>query len=82
MILRTTPADESHFAVVVSKKVSAKATHRNRLKRRVRAALREVAESLKTPAVVVVHTLPAAKEAELTDLQQELTVLAKQAKLL
>lgn len=61
------------FACVVSKKVARKAVDRNRIKRRVRAIMREV--TLSGPLVVIVYAKPGASHATMQDLREDIMAL-------
>ena len=60
---------ESRFGFVVSKKVSAKATERNRVKRRLRDAIFQKLDGLKKSWDVIVVALPASKNKEFLEIQ-------------
>lgn len=72
----------SRFGVVVGKRVDARATRRNRLKRQVRALARAEWPQVATGYLVVIYVQPAARLAETAALQHELQELLTKAKLL
>ena|SRR3989344_6741790 len=59
---------ESRFGFVVSKKVSAKATVRNKVRRRLRDAVAKVNETIKTPIDVAVVALPGIEKREFLEI--------------
>ncbi len=68
---------ESRFGFVVSKKVSTKATVRNKIKRRLRQAVASelLIRKTKTPVDVVVIALPAIKEKDFSEVKEKISKL-------
>ncbi len=64
---------QSRFAFVVSKKVSLKAVVRNKVRRRLRAAVSALAGQVKTPTDVIVIALAPIATKEFADISQALT---------
>ncbi len=71
----------ARFGVVVSKQIG-KAVHRNRIKRRLRAAIRRWLPDVKIGYDVVVVALPAAAEVTYQEIEAQLGELLSQAQLL
>ena len=80
--LRVAAADSCRIAIVAGKRVSAKATVRNRTKRRLRGLLRAHPEILQKPHLVAVYAKPGADRLEYGQLDEELTELLQKARLL
>ena len=59
---------ESRFGFIVSKKVSNKATIRNKIKRRLRSAVSRV--KLRNPSDVIIITLPGAENLEFSEIKK------------
>jgi ribonuclease P protein component len=57
-----TKQEHSRIGIIVSKKVSNKATERNIIKRRVRAAMKELLNKIKEPLDIVIIVHPQASE--------------------
>lgn len=70
------------FAVVVPNKLSKKATVRNKIKRRIREALRKLPIQTGYPADVVVSAFPSAKDMTFDEILAILHALARSARLL
>ena len=70
---------ESRFGFVVSKKVSTKATVRNLVKRRLRAAVAANLETLKSkkPSDVIIIALPSVKEKDFKSIKETVTTIIK-----
>ncbi|OHB18826.1 MAG: hypothetical protein A2854_03125 [Parcubacteria group bacterium RIFCSPHIGHO2_01_FULL_56_18] len=66
-------------ACVVSAKTAARATTRNGIKRRCRAALLPVMRDLKSPFVLVVIAKKSAAGASAADVREEISLLARKA---
>lgn len=61
---------EKRIGFVVSKKVSNKATTRNKVKRRLRAAVLKELGSIKKPADIIIIALPGAEKMEFPQIQK------------
>lgn len=72
-----TPYHQFHGAVVVGKKVSPKAVVRNRVRRRVYAALYEAYTQQALTGVYILLTKPAAKQLTAGEVRQEVGLLLK-----
>lgn len=79
--LRYSPSDRSKFAVAVSKKVAAKATDRNRLRRRVYAAVRDARKGLKKPVFAMLMPKKECLTCELSAIRNEISSLFNKASL-
>jgi ribonuclease P protein component len=77
--LRYSPAERAKFSVSVSKKVAAKATDRNRLRRRVYAAVREARQSLKKPVFAMLMPKKECLSCKLSVIRNELSSLFNKA---
>lgn len=75
LFLKTNNEDMSKAGVVVSNKVSKKATERNRIKRVVRSFLRDYIDQIETGWKVVVVAGPEAAGTDILDLRQDLADL-------
>lgn len=73
--------ENSRITVVVSNKVSKKATRRNRLKRQAREIIRLNLDNLNNSYDIIVTILPTALNKEYEDLEKELMTLFKKNKL-
>lgn len=71
------PAPVAKAGLIVSRKISLKATVRNKLKRRLRAALVEVLPNLSSQINLIVLPRKRATEATVVELKAELTRLLK-----
>ncbi len=69
------PSVGPKFAVVVSKKVSAKAVDRNKVKRRTRSASLKALTDLKKPVAVIFYAKREAKDAEFIELKRDIEAL-------
>ncbi|WP_308807211.1 ribonuclease P protein component [Actinomyces sp. 594] len=76
------PVQPARIGVVVSKKQVARATHRNRIKRRVRALLRERLDDLEPGARIVVRGLAGADGATSAELAADLDRLLTRSRAL
>lgn len=72
----------SRFAVVASNKVSKKAVARNRLRRRVKAWIRENLERIRTGKDIIIIAKPAAASASPEEVKKNLAKAFQRAKLL
>ena len=72
----------SRFGFIVSRKVAAKATQRNLIKRRIREVVKNLLPVLKTGQDVLIITKPAALMTQVGVLKDSLISTFKQAKLL
>lgn len=61
---------ESRFGFVISKKISQKATVRNKIKRRLREAVYREIKYVKQPVDVIIFTLPKVKEKKFLEIQK------------
>lgn len=61
---------ESRFGFIVSKKISNKASLRNRIKRRLRAAVLNKLKNIKTPTDVVIIALPGIIKKEFSHIEE------------
>lgn len=82
LTVRTLPAQITRFGCIVGKRVSQKATVRNRTKRRLRASIRTMLPSLKKSADIVVIAKPGADNMSTAELTEELSSLFRKAKLI
>lgn len=73
---------ESRFGFVVSKKISNKATVRNKVKRRLREAVSNVLKDIKKPKDLVVIALPGIEKKEFLEIQEVMSHSFKRLKLL
>lgn len=69
---------QSRFGFVVGKKVSKKATVRNKIKRRLRASIR--GEEIKKPADFIIIALPGAEKADFSTTRKTVLDLVKRYK--
>jgi ribonuclease P protein component len=67
---------------IVSKRISKKATDRNLIKRRLRAAYAELSQDIPPGSVLLFVARPACLEASYQELQTQLRVLLQRAKML
>ncbi len=65
-----TDAKASRFGFVVSKKVSTKATVRNKVRRRLQKAVQDILPKIKTTTDVIIVALPGIEKKEFTEIQQ------------
>ncbi|MDO8667985.1 MAG: ribonuclease P protein component [bacterium] len=72
----------NRFGIVISTKISKKATERNRLKRQIRQAIRELNEELRSGLDLVVMALPGFLNQEYKTVKGELEKIFKALKLL
>ncbi len=72
---------ESRFGFVVSKKVSSKATQRNKVKRRLRKAVADELKKIKSPVDAVIVVLPNIKAKEFSQIQEIVVGIFKKVKL-
>jgi ribonuclease P protein component len=72
-------SQSSQLAVVVSKKVSRHAVGRNRIKRRLRAVIREVLPDLEPGYWIIISARPSCADRSYPDLKVELQRLLKKA---
>ena len=68
---------ESRFGFVVSRKVSNKATIRNKIKRRLRKAILNKLKEVKKSVDLVIITLPGAEKREFSEIQEVVTKFLK-----
>ncbi len=61
---------ESRFGFVVSKKISLKATVRNKIKRRLRKAVAGIMQQVKNPVDMVIVTLPGIEKKEYLEIEK------------
>jgi|SRR3989344_588448 len=80
--LLKSPQRESRFGIVVSKKISGKATVRNSVKRRLSEAVFNQLEIIKKPSDVVLITLPGIEKKGFLELQQLVVDSFKKLKLI
>ena len=73
---------ESRFGFVVSKKISNKATVRNKVKRRLRDAVSGVLKGIKKPVDVIIIALSGIETREFSEIQETITNIFKKVKLL
>lgn len=73
-LLRVAPAEETHLAVSVSKKISKKALIRNKVKRRVYSTMRNFMPTLK-PCLYLIIAKPNAEKVKGEELENELRLL-------
>jgi ribonuclease P protein component len=83
LTVKVQPADDSRAGIIVSKKAAPLATDRNRIKRRLRAILREELEKLPVNQEIVVIAKAPARQADSAalsvDLQAALTRAQRKA---
>lgn len=77
-----TPLPSTQFAVVVSKKVSRHAVQRNRIRRRIKAAIYPLLSQIKSGYWVIITARESANQSPGLALQQEVVCLVSQAGLL
>lgn len=83
LTVRTRPtSDHSRFGFIVGMRVSRKATVRNLIKRRLRAAARELYGRISSASDIVVIAKPGADRLSYEELAGELTMLLRRAKVL
>jgi ribonuclease P protein component len=73
---------KSRFGFVVSKKVSAKATIRNKVKRRLRDAISNQLKHIAKPADVVIIALPGIEKKKFSEIQEAIMHSFKKLKLI
>ena len=73
--LSVAPGEHTKASVTVSKKVAAKASERNLIKRRARALLSPQVKELKASLVLMLHAKPAAKDASFDELKRDIRKL-------
>jgi ribonuclease P protein component len=73
--------DYCRFAIIVSNKISKKATERNKIKRRLKAVIKGELPKFKQNFNVIITVLPQLKELEFTDLSKALLNLLKKSKI-
>ena len=73
---------ESRFGFVVSKKVSNKATIRNKVKRRLRDATHALLKEVKKPTDVVVVSLPGIEKKDFLEIQKLISDSFKKLKII
>ncbi|OGG91940.1 ribonuclease P protein component [Candidatus Kaiserbacteria bacterium RIFCSPLOWO2_12_FULL_53_8] len=71
--------ERAKAAVVVPKKMAARAVDRNRIERRVREALRPLLARLQSPTVLVFHAKREAAEASFADTKKDIKTLLGRA---
>ncbi|MBU4479844.1 ribonuclease P protein component [Patescibacteria group bacterium] len=76
------PKEKSHFAVVVSKKISKKAVERNLIKRRIFAVLKENKDQIKTGFAVVFFVKKGTEKMSFEEYKKETINLLEKAKLI
>ena len=83
IVLRSIPLDDDRVlaTIVVSQKVARKATVRNRIKRRLRAALREHTTKLKTGYAFIIIARIGSDKADYQTLKKTLAQTLKRARL-
>ena len=81
LTVRAAAAEQARIGFVVGKRVSAKATVRNRTKRRLRGLVRARPELWELPALIGIYARPGAERTDSPELDQELTELLRKAKL-
>ena len=62
--------EKSRFGFVVSKKISLKATVRNKIKRRLRKAVAGIMQQVKNPVDMVIVTLPGIEKKEYLEIEK------------
>lgn len=80
-VLKKETADKPRFGFIVSKKVSNKASARNRVKRRLREAVRPFLPGLRQGLDAVIIAFPEAGERSFKEIKQEVASLLKRVKL-
>ena len=73
---------QSMFAVIVGKKISSRATDRNRIKRRVYVALKNISGSFHTPVEALVFPKKEISKLKTQTIESELVFLFKKAGLI
>ncbi len=79
-VLKKETTDEPRFGFIVSKKVSSKASARNKVKRRLREAVRPFLPDLKQGLDAVIIAFPEAGERSFEEIKQEVSNLLERAK--
>jgi ribonuclease P protein component len=84
LILKTVKnnLNKSRFAFIVSRKISKKATARNKIKRRLRAIIEKKLKTIKTGTDNLIMVLPFPEKKKFSDIQKALNNLIKKAKLI
>ncbi|MDP1625369.1 MAG: ribonuclease P protein component [bacterium] len=77
--MRFLPSEHTKVSVVVSKKVAPTAVGRNRIRRRVYAAVREVRNSLKKPAFIMIMPKKECLSCDIRSINDELKTLFNKA---
>ncbi len=80
--MQKTKNEHSRFGIVVSKKISTKATVRNKLKRRLRDSILKELPHIKKPFDVILITLPGLQKNEFTELEKLISLSFKKLKLI
>jgi len=73
---------KNRFGIIVSQKISKKATLRNKIKRRLRTLLKTILPKIKKGIDVVLVALPGLEKKDFLELKETLNKLFKKAKLL
>lgn len=79
--IRFSPAPLKKFSVSVSKKVAKRAVDRNRIRRRVYAALQSVKENIKKSVFVMIMPKKECRTIPMADIKNELTSVLKKTEL-
>lgn len=74
--------ENSRFGIIVSRKVANKATRRNKIKRRIREAIRKHLEEIKPGYDIIIFAQPSIIEKNFWEIQECLLKNLKKAKLL
>ncbi len=74
--------NKPRFGFVVSKKISNKATIRNKIKRRLRKAVADIIKDIKKPIDMVIITLPGIEKKEFLEIKEILSSAFKKLKLI
>lgn len=73
------PQQNSHFGIIVSQKISKKATVRNKIKRRIRAILLHKQKMIEKPIECVLIVFPGAEKKHFKEIDETISNLFKKA---
>ncbi len=75
-------ANQSRFGIIVSQKISKKATERNKIRRRIRAAIFKKLPGLEDNFDAVIIALPGVEEKDFRTIEKTITELFKKARII
>ena len=84
LFLKLLPNDsaKSRFGIIVSQKISKKATERNKIRRRIRAAIFKKLPGLEDNFDAVIIALPGVEEKDFRTIEKTITELFKKARII